>query len=157
MRRQNEWNQKPNIWVLAHFGPFLPLQPSFDCMKVMRVVPEQFPGSSECFRVHLTILGLLQLYEKPKWVKSEAKYLDFWPILADFFIPSRNTFFYVCYLWMNSIFFKKVKIALWNQIFPRQLMFFLAFSLKFWSHCTIPFFFRPILADFLIPSKNMLI
>ena len=42
---------------LSIFAPFLPLEPSFDCMKVSGVVPEQFPGSFECFRVHLTIVG----------------------------------------------------------------------------------------------------
>ena len=40
------------------FCSFLLLEPIFDCMKVSGVVPEQFPGSSDCFRVHLIILGL---------------------------------------------------------------------------------------------------
>ena len=56
----------PKMVYFAHFGSFLLLEPIFDCTKVSGVVPEQFPGSSECFRVHLTILGLYRLSETLK-------------------------------------------------------------------------------------------
>ena len=91
----------------------------------------------------------------------QYKTFFFRPILADFFIPSRNTFFYVYYLRMNSTFFKKVKITLGSQILPKKKTHaFLAFSLKFWSFLPTLYntsFFQPIFSDFLIPSRNVLL
>ena len=57
--------------------------------------------------------------------------LYFWPILAEFFIPSGNMFIRIVFLRNNSIFLKKCKNGLKNGVLPKTKSTFFAYFYSF--------------------------